>query len=307
MRSNERLVLTLILISLGAGWGMSIPLIKITVDAGYAPFGIVFWQFVIAALVLGGVLWRRGGWPPVGRVPVAVWLFIALMGTLIPNATSYRATFHLPAGVMAIIIASVPMFALPIALMLKVDRLSPLRLLGLLAGLAGVALIALPEASLPDRAMVAFIPLALVAPICYAIEANVVGKWGTGPLDPVQVLFGGSALGAVIALPLAMGTGQMVWPRAPFQLADLTLVLTAVIHAVVYTSYVWLVGRAGAVFAGQVAYLVTGFGVVWSMLLLGERYSIWVWAALMLMLAGLALVQPRTRVESDAPAGDTAV
>jgi hypothetical protein len=39
--------------------------------------------------------------------------------------------------------------------------------------------------------------------------------------------------------------------------------------------------------------VVTGFGVVWSMALLGERYSGLVWAALGLMLVGLALVQPR--------------
>ncbi len=306
MRVEGRAALTLILIVLGAGWGMTIPLIKITVDAGYGALGIVFWQFVLGAMILGAFIWRWGQWPPMGKVPVAVWLFIALIGTLIPNAASYRATFHLPAGVMAIIIASVPMFALPIALALGVDRLSFPRLLGLAAGLAGVALIALPEASLPDRAMAVFIPLALVAPFCYAIEANVVGKWGTGPLDPVQVLFGANVLGAVIALPLAIGADQMIWPGRPWQLADTTLVATAVIHSIVYTSYVWLVGRAGAVFAGQVAYLVTGFGVIWSMVMLGERYSLWVWAALVLMLAGLALVQPRTRVESDAAAGDTA-
>jgi drug/metabolite transporter (DMT)-like permease len=39
---------------------------------------------------------------------------------------------------------------------------------------------------------------------------------------------------------------------------------------VVYAGYVWLVGRAGAVFAAQVAYLVTLFGVFWAMLILGE-------------------------------------
>jgi drug/metabolite transporter (DMT)-like permease len=48
------------------------------------------------------------------------------------------------------------------------------------------------------------------------------------------------------------------------------------------------------VFARQIAYLVTGFGVLWSMALLGERYSAWVWAAFGLMLAGVALVQPLT-------------
>ena len=54
-----------------------------------------------------------------------------------------------------------------------------------------------------------------------------------------------------------------------------------------------MVGRAGAVFAAQASYLVTGFGVIWAMLLLGERYSGWVWAAMALMFAGLFMVQPR--------------
>ena len=40
---------------------------------------------------------------------------------------------------------------------------------------------------------------------------------------------------------------------------------------------------------------VTGFGVLWAMLLLGESYSHWIWAAMGLMLIGLFLVQPRPR------------
>ena len=45
------------------------------------------------------------------------------------------------------------------------------------------------------------------------------------------------------------------------------------LNVLAYSGYVWLVAHAGSVFASQIAYLVTGFGVVWSMLLLGERYS----------------------------------
>ena len=66
-----------------------------------------------------------------------------------------------------------------------------------------------------------------------------------------------------------------------------------VIHAFVYSGYVWLVGRAGPSFAAQVSYLVTGFGVIWAMVLLGESYSLWVWAALGIMFVALFLVQPR--------------
>jgi drug/metabolite transporter (DMT)-like permease len=197
--------------------------------------------------------------------------------------------------VISILLSLVPMFAFPIALALAVDRFSWARLGGLLCGLIGVLLIVGPEASLPDAAMAAFIPLALIAPAFYALEGNVVAKWGTLGLDPVQVLFGASLVGATIALPLALATGQWIDPRPPWGAPDLALVTSALIHAVVYCGYVWLVGRAGAVFAAQVSYLVTAFGLIWAMLLLGERYSGFIWVALTLMFVGLFLVQPRPR------------
>ena len=297
--------LTLILVALGAGWGMTQPLTKIIVTAGYQPFGLIFWQMIIGAVVLGVFQWRRLQRMPFTRSAAMTWVVIAIIGTVLPNATSYRAAFHLPAGIMSIIIASVPMFAFPIALLLGNDRFSTRRLLGLLVGLCGVALIALPEASLPERAMVAFIPLALVASFCYAIEGNWVAKLGTAGLDPVQVLFGASVVGALIALPLAIGTDQMIPAHFPLVQADYVLFISALIHVVVYAGYVWIIGKAGAVFAGQVAYLVTGFGVLWSMLLLGERYSGWVWAALALMVLGLSLVQPRENLEQSRATGDT--
>lgn len=46
-------------------------------------------------------------------------------------------------------------------------------------------------------------------------------------------------------------------------------------------------------FAAQVGYVVTVTGVLFSLLILGERYAGPVWAALLLILAGLALVRPR--------------
>lgn len=298
--NREQGTLTLALVGLGAGWGLSQPLTKITVTAGYEPFGIIFWQMLIGAVLLGVLQWRRLRRLPVTAKTCAFWLLIAFLGTLIPNSASYRAALQLPSGVMSIVISTIPLIAFPIALALGNDHFSWRRMAGLGLGLAGVALIALPEASLPERAMVAFLPLALVAPFCYALEGNVVAKWGTAGLDPVQVLFGASAIGTVIALPLALGTGQFRVPVAPFVLADFTMLLNAVVHVLVYTGYVWLVGRGGAVFAGQVSYLVTGFGVVWAMLLLRESYSVWIWAALAAMAIGVTLVRPRVAEQGQA-------
>ena len=159
----------------------------------------------------------------------------------------------------------------------------------------GVLIIVTPEASLPDRALIAFIPLALVAPAFYALEGNIVARWGTAGLSPIEVLFGASALGAVIALPLAVGTGTFIDPVVPWGAPEWALVASSLIHVTVYTTYVWLVGRAGPIFAVQVSYMVTGFGVLWAMLILSERFSVWVWAAMIVILAGVLLVQPRPR------------
>ncbi|WP_298806001.1 DMT family transporter [uncultured Lentibacter sp.] len=287
----------LALIVMGAGWGITSPLSKIAVSTGHQPLGLVFWQMVIGAVLLGAIVYGRGGRLALGRRQVLLYLVIALLGTILPNAASYRAAAHLPAGVMSIVIAMVPMFAFPIALALGQDRFSLARVLGLGLGLGGVALLVGPEASLPDRAMAAFIPLALIAPFFYGLEGNFVGKFGTAGLDPIAVLFGASVFGAVLSLPLALGFGHWVNPLAGFGAAEGALVLGSGVHAFVYAGYVWLVGRAGAVFAAQVSYLVTIFGVGWAMLILGEVYSGYIWGALGLMLVGMFLVQPRDREE----------
>jgi drug/metabolite transporter (DMT)-like permease len=74
---------------------------------------------------------------------------------------------------------------------------------------------------------------------------------------------------------------------------ELALIAVGVFHAIAYTGYIWLVGAAGPVFSSQISYVVTLAGVITSALVLGETYSAWVWAALALMICGLALVQPK--------------
>ena len=285
------------LLIMGAGWGITTPLSKIAVSTGHQPLGLVFWQLVIGAVLLEAIVFVRGGRLALGRRQITLYLAIALLGTILPNTASYRAAAHLPAGVMSIVIAMVPMFAFPIALALGQDRFSIARVVGLGLGLGGVALLVGPEASLPDRAMVAFIPLALIAHFFYGLEGNFVGKFGTAGLDPIEVLFGASVFGAVLSLPLALGFGHWLNPLGGFGAPESALVLSSIVHALVYAGYVWLVGRAGAVFAAQVSYLVTIFGVGWAMLILDEAYSGYICGALGLMLLGMFLVQPRDREE----------
>ncbi|MEL6533409.1 MAG: DMT family transporter [Pseudomonadota bacterium] len=288
-------ILIVALVLMGAAWGLTIPLTKFAIESGFRDFGIIFWQFALGAVLLGGILTVLGRPLRIARIHWPFCLLIALLGTFLPNWASNTAAIHLPAGIMSIVISTVPLIAWPIAMGLGMDRFSALRALGLMLGFGAILLIALPEASLPDASMAAWLPLALVAPALYAVEGNYVAKRGTGGLDPIQVLFGASIIGTIISAPVAVLSGVWIAPRPPFELAHGAVIASACLHALAYSGYVWLVGRGGSVFAAQVAYLVTGFGIVWASLLLDESYSSWVWAALVFMFVGLFLVQPRGR------------
>ncbi|WP_366524339.1 DMT family transporter [uncultured Roseobacter sp.] len=291
---REVFFLTAMLVVMGAGWGMTQPLTKIAVSTGYKHFGLIFWQLFIGAALMALFCWARGTRLPRGRRQIGICLMVAMIGTMIPNSTSYQAAVHLPAGILSILLSMVPMWAFPIALLMGLDRFSWRRFMGLALGLFGVLLIAAPGASAMDLA-VFWVLVALVSGICYGLEGNLVAKFGTAGMDPFQVLYGASLMGGIIMLPVALLSGQWIAVDAAFTTEGQALILASIIHVLVYTGYVWLVGRAGSVFAVQVSYLVTGFGVLWAKLILDESYPAGIWAALLLMFAGMYLVQPRPK------------
>ncbi|MEE9454821.1 MAG: DMT family transporter [Paracoccaceae bacterium] len=283
----------LALLAMGAAWGITPVLVKIAVNAGYQPFGLVVWSLVIGIIMSGvGIALRRRAFPSILR-PFGLFLGIALLGVVLPGYFTYMAAPHLPAGIMSIIIALVPMFAMPLALMLKLEKPSAIRVLGTVLGAMAVVLIVGPDASLPDSSKIGFVFIAMLAPLCYGGEGNFLIWHGVRGLDSIQILFGASIIGLILVLPLALATEQLVNPFIPWHGPEWAIFGFSTISWATYASYIWVLGRTGPVFASQVAYVVTGFGVLWSMVLLGERYSIWVWMAFVLMVLGVLLVQPR--------------
>lgn len=300
---GQRWFLVGVLLLLGLGWGLTQPLGKIATSTGHGPFGLIFWQLVVCTGVLGAICLPRGRGLVFTRPALRFYVVVAALGTLIPNATFYLSIARLPSGIMSILISAVPMIAFPIALLLGMERFGWARLAGLCLGLMAVGLLAAPGAALPDPAMAAFLPVALVGPLCYALEGLYVARNGTAGMDPVQAMFGASVTGMVLCLPVALLTGQFFDPFAGFGRAEVALAASSALHALVYAAYVWLAFRAGAVFASQCSYIVTGAGIFWAMVILGERFPPSLWLSLVLLLSGVALVSPRARsARGDVPA-----
>lgn len=283
----------LMLVILGVGWGATQPLGKMATMTGHPPFGLIFWQLVVCTVLLGAISLLRGKRLVLSRSALTFYVAVAILGTLVPNATFYISAARLPSGIMSIIISAVPMLAFPLAVALGMERFAAIRLAGLLLGLVAVAILAAPGAGLPDPAMAAFLPIALIGPLFYAMEGLYVARYGMAGMDAIQAMFGASLTGLILCLPVTLMTGQWIDPTAGFGQAEAGLVGSSIIHALMYAGYVWLASRAGAVFAAQCSYIVTGAGILWAMALLGERFSPFVFVSLVLLLSGVALVSPR--------------
>ena len=108
---REILFLTGMLVIMGAGWGMTLPLTKIAVSTGYKHFGLIFWQLAIGAALMAVIGLLRGTSLPRARPQIGICLMVLVVGTVVPNSTSFQAAVHLPAGVLSLLLSMVPMWA----------------------------------------------------------------------------------------------------------------------------------------------------------------------------------------------------
>jgi drug/metabolite transporter (DMT)-like permease len=285
-------LLWLVLFAIGIGWGVAGPFSKLAVSTGNHPIGVTFWNTAIGAITLTTVLLASGRRLPLDRRHLVFFIVCGFLGTALPNSLSYTAYQHLPIGVNVMVIALVPMATLLIALPLGVERLDPKRLIGLGLGVAAVLLIALPETSLPEPDQAIWVALPVIVSLAYAGE-NIYISTSKPPDCGALTVICGLSWGALILLtPAVIGADAWV-DITRFGPPEQAIFAISFLHMGAYFGFIWLIGQAGPVFASQVGYVVTASGVLLGMAVYGERHSLWVWAALALMFAGLALVKPR--------------
>jgi len=292
MSSKTWLFLPLTVI--GATWGLTVPAMKIAVTDGYPVLGVLFWQIALAGLVAFILFLPKRRVVQVTKRRLRLWLWIMAFGSVLPGLVSYTAAFQLPAGVMAITIAMVPIFIMPIAILTGHETFSPVRALGVLMGAFAIFLLIGPETSLPDPSKGVFVLLAILSPLFYAFEDNYIAYFGLEGLTPIETLLGSTILGTIVLGGLLSVYGGFIpfW-QGGLSPADYAILVIGLTTGLAYAGFIWIIGQAGPVFAGLVAYLVTLFGVLWSILFLNESYSGYIWTAFAVMLFGLFLVRPR--------------
>jgi drug/metabolite transporter (DMT)-like permease len=280
---------TLLLI-LGLNWGFGFVLSKLGVTGGLMPMGYAFWQCTGAGLLLLAIAQWRGDRPPVDGRHLRYYIIAGVTNISIPLTIALFCLTQIPVGVMVLIVTLSPLLTYALSQLLRTEPFNARRAVGMLLGFAGALLILVPRASLPSPEMAWWAALALLTPSFYAASNIYIGV-KRPPDVPSLALGGAMQLAAGLALlPVGLIAGEIHLLLPPFTLAmwaNLGHIAFAALGAILLFEIVRL---AGPVYMSQVGYIVCLSGVMWGWLIFDERHSVWVWAAMALIFAGVTLV-----------------
>ena len=270
---------------LGAIWGGSFLFMRVAAGE-FGPFALVEARLALGALILLPFLWQartrfRGGlwWRIAG---------IAAVNSVIPFCLFAWGAERAPAGIGAITNAMTVMFTALVAYFLYGEHIGARRLLGLVAGFAGVAILASGRTG-----GVSVWPAALAgatAALFYGFGINLAKRHLAG-LPSGAVAAANLLTGSVLLAPLALYT----WPPGPLSARawGSAVLLGVLCTGIAFVFYYRLIARIGAARTSTVTYLIPLFGVIWAWIVLHEPLTPTMALAGALILAGVALSQSR--------------
>jgi drug/metabolite transporter (DMT)-like permease len=272
------------LVALAALWGGSFLFMRVAVPA-FGPVALVFLRVAGAALLLVPVLAARGELAALRKHwrPIAV---VGLTNSALPFLCFAYAALSITAGLSAIFNSATPLFAAIVAWLWLGDRMTPLRVLGLAIGFAGVVWIGWDKADFRPGGSAWAIAACLLAAMSYGVSPSLTKRHLSG-VPPLAVAAGSQVAAAlVLAVPAAL-----FWPAlAPSSHAWLMAGLLAIFGTgVAYILYFRLIANAGPSNAVAVTYLVPLFAVLWGGLFLAERLTLPVVLGCAVIFVGTAL------------------
>lgn len=260
-------------------WGVPYLLIKVAVH-DLAPASVVFLRTALGAALLLPVVLARGNLRPVLRR----WRWVALFTTVelaIPWVLLTDAERRVSSSLAGLMMASVPIVGV---LLLRLggsrERFGGRRLAGLAIGLAGVVvLLGLDVAS---RDALVLVELALVV-VGYAAGPLVIAR-RLSDLPTLEVVAASLGLCAVAYAPAGIALLPHALPglRVLGAIAGLGVFCTAL----AFVLFFQLIAEVGPVRASVVTYVNPAVAVLAGVALLGEPFTKWIAAGLVLILGG---------------------
>ena len=273
-------------------WGFAFGLIAMALEV-FHPVALVWGRLTLGAIIMAGVLIYKRLSLPKDPVWLLRLLILSVTGNVLPFVLVAWAEQHVASGEVGLLMALMPITTLVMGhYFLTHERFTQQRMMGVFLGLAGVALLLGDdwwvyggELRLTGQLVTLF------ATFCYA--ANGIYAKRLPPIDPVVLAAGSLAVGSILlfcpALWFQDWSQSLEIPSAWLALFVLGTMATGVATWV----YFIVVGEVGPGFLSTINYLIPGVAFLVGITVLGETAGWPQYTALLLVLSGVWLIQPR--------------
>lgn len=284
MRAREWSLLVLLSIL----WGGSFFFAKVAL-AELGPFTIVFFRVALAALALnivasaiGASLWRAG----------TPWRQLLVMGALnnaLPFSLIFWGQTTITSGLASILNATTPLFTVVVAhIFTRDERMTVRKLVGVLAGLAGVAILIGPDLGGSIWGQIA----CLAAALSYAFAGIYGRRFKALGVQPLQAAAGQLTASAMLILPIML-LAEPAWPMLSAVTWSAVAGLALLSTALAYVLYFRILAAAGATNLLLVTFLIPVTAILLGAAFLGERLELRQFAGMALIGLGLAAIDGR--------------
>lgn len=282
-----------LLLTLGIIWGSGYTIAKFVILQGVPPLGYAFWQSLGPALLVGFAAKAQRCAPKFDKQHTVFYFICGLLGIAIPNTNMYFIAPHIPAGILAVIVNTVPILTFPLALLVRQEKFDWLRMLGVILGFAGIFFIVVPHPHWQQFSFNRWELFALISPLSFALCAIYISAKRDVTASALTLSSGMLITSTILLLPLLVATNDyyQLWP--PFKVQDYLVMLEVLLSSLGYILFFKLINRAGPVYYSLVGCVVTLTGLVLGWLVFTEQLSHWNWLAVALILMSIYMVSKR--------------
>jgi drug/metabolite transporter (DMT)-like permease len=281
-----------VLVLLGCVWGASFLFIKVVVEET-SPLALVQGRITFGALSAVAVMAlgrRRFEVSPRLWPKVAV---VAVLTNIIPWLLISWGEIHIKSGTAAVLNSTMPLFTAFFAGLILVDeRLTWVRLSGLLLGFLGVVVLAGDDITDVTNSSVLGQMAVVGASACYGAGAVYI-RILLRSEDPFKLVRLQLLIGAIMLAPALFAVDGV--PNYNLSLeAWLSLITLGTLGTgLAYLAYTWLIGATGAVRTSLVTYVIPIVGLILGWAVLDESVGINSIAGCGLILLGITAVMYR--------------
>lgn len=283
------------LISLSVLWGGSFFFAKVAVSE-LGPLTVVFGRVAIAALALNLVLaisreslFRRG-------TPWPAYFTMGFLNNALPFSLIFWAQTHIASGLASILNAMTPLCTVLVAHFFTPDeKISASKVVALLAGFAGVALLIGPSTVHQVDADLWGQLACLAAAFAYACAGVFGRRFKAMGIAPMEAAAGQITASSLLILPIMMIVDRpwaLAAPPSPTVWAAV-VALALLSTALAYVLYFRILAAAGATNLLLVTFLIPVTSILLGAAFLAERLGLLEFAGMALIGIGLVIIDGR--------------